>query len=1286
MTIIDKKKNLIRIAIDRGGTFTDVIANPGSGKPEDDLVIKLLSVDPKNYRDAPLEGIRRVLEKFENKSIPRNVPLDISNIASIRMGTTLATNCALERTGERCALLVTKGFRDALLIGDQTRPDIFDLNIRKCKPLYEIVAEVDERVTLEDYTEQLPFKKSIVSKEKNTLTGKSGEVVRILKELDVKSVENLLSNIYNKGIRSIAVSFLHSYTYPEHELLVGTIAKKIGFKHVSLSCKTSPMIKFLPRAHSSVADAYLTPVIKEYLDSIFHGLTNWENTSVQFMQSDGGLVDRNKFSGLKSILSGPAGGVVGYSTTCYDKTNNIPLIGFDMGGTSTDVSRFGDNKLEHVFETTTAGIIIQSPQLNIHTVAAGGSSILSWENGMFKVGPGSATADPGPAAYRKGGPLTITDANLFLGRLVPEFFPKIFGPNENEPLDLATTTKLFNEITTVINKDLHSNFTPEEVAYGFINVANEVMARPIRAITEAKGHIVSDHYLITFGGAGGQHAVAVAEALGIKTVIAHRYSSILSAYGIYLADVVEERQEPCSYVLGSPETTSFINDRFNKLTHECISELVKQGFSLEDIEVQKYLNLRYETTETALMIMQVGINCDFKSLFHDSYKREFGFAFENKNIIVDDIRVRTIGKSHVREQHSVDEEMKAIKTFNPVNISKEASFFKDVYFNGGFIQTPIYRIGNMKVGTVVSGPAILADGTQTNIIPPNAEATVLKAHIFINIKEKHVLKEKEKDDFVDPIMLSIFSHRFMDIAEQMGTQLRKTSVSTNVKERLDFSCALFDQTGGLVANAPHVPVHLGSMSTCIAAQAKLWKGKLKPGDVIITNHPDIGGTHLPDITVITPAFSKKGELLFYVASRAHHADIGGILPGSIPPNSKELYEEGATIFSELLIKNGIFQEDLVYKLFVEEPSKYPGCSGARRISDNISDLKAQVAANTKGIQLIEQLVDTFSFPMTLKYMVAIQNNASETIKDTLKKLVQHFGSSIFEGEDYMDDGSVIKLKVTLDVDAENYIFDFTGTSPQIYGNINAPIAITNSAILYSLRCLVGEDIPLNQGCLEPITIIIPSGSILNPNCGAAVVGGNVLTSQRVTDVILKTLNVMADSQGDCNNFTFGCSDVIDPKTDEVIRGFGYYETICGGSGAGCDSWMGPGWNGCDAVHTNMTNTRMTDVEVFERRYPVILREFSIREGSGGAGKYTGGNGVIRDVEFRIPVTASILSERRAIAPHGLHGGKDGQRGQNIWIRKDTNATINIGGKNSFQAKPGDRLIIMTPGGGGVGEV
>lgn len=1277
----------IRIAIDRGGTFTDVVANPGSGKPEDDIIVKLLSVDPNNYTDAPLEGIRRVLEIIEQREIPRGIPLDVSNVVSIRMGTTLATNSALERTGEKCAFLVTKGFKDSLLIGDQTRPSIFELNIKKTKPLYSIVQEVDERVTLEDFTEQMPFKKSVPDWEnKHTVTGRSGETVRIIKEPDEIEVRKILNRIFNLGIRSLAVAFLHSYTYPDHELLVGKIAKVIGFTHVSLSSEASPMIKFLPRAHSSVADAYLTPVIQNYLSNIFNGLTNTSNTNIQFMQSDGGLVNGNKFSGLRSILSGPAGGVVGYSTTCYDNLTNIPLIGFDMGGTSTDVSRFGDNKLEHVFETTTAGIIIQSPQLDIHTVAAGGSSILTWENGLFRVGPNSATADPGPAAYRKGGPLTITDANLFLGRLLPDFFPKIFGPNEDESLDLETTEEKFIQLTKTINLDLSTNLTPYEVANGFINVANEAMARPIRAITEAKGHIVSDHYLVTFGGAGGQHAVAVAEILGINNIIAHRYSSVLSAYGIFLADVVEERQEPCSFILQDANTLSQVDRHFMKLQANCMKELIQQGFSADNIEVENYLNLRYEGTETSLMVLKENEDCDFVKLFHDNHKREFGFAFASKNIIIDDIRVRAIAKSQVRSEIPLSEELAFVKKNiqSSTDTNLKPSSYRNVFFKDKFIKTPVYRIENLPLGTPISGPAILADNTQTNILPPNANATILRSRIFIHIDFDNKLIDKD-NDIVDPVMLSIFGHRFMDIAEQMGTQLRKTSVSTNVKERLDFSCALFDKTGGLVANAPHVPVHLGSMSTCIAAQSKIWEGKLKPGYVILTNHPEVGGTHLPDITVISPAFSKEGELLFYVASRAHHADIGGVLPGSIPPNSKELYEEGATIYSELLMIEGVFQEDLIHELFSIRPSKFPGCTGARRINDNISDLKAQVAANNKGIELIEQLVEQFSFPTIFKYMVAIQNNATNTIKAMLKKLVEHYDSTEFVGQDSMDDGSVIKLKVSIDVTNEEYIFDFNGTTPQVYGNTNAPIAITNSAILYSLRCLAGSDIPLNQGCLQPITIKVPKGSILNPNKGAAVVGGNVLTSQRVTDVILKTLNIMADSQGDCNNFTFGNSDIIDDATGEITKGFGYYETICGGSGAGCDNWDSEGWDGTDAVHTNMTNTRMTDTEVFERRYPVLLKEFSIRSNSGGQGKYNGGNGVIRDIEFRKPVTASILSERRSIAPHGLHGGQDGKCGQNIWIRKETGIVINVGGKNSVKAEIGDRFIVMTPGGGAVGE-
>lgn len=1281
-------KGNIRIAIDKGGTFTDCIGNPGTGKKEHDTVIKLLSVDPKNYPDAPLEGIRRLLEVFEHKKIPRGIPLDISNVKSLRMGTTLATNCALERNGERCAFITTKGFKDSLLIGDQTRPDIFNLNIKKVSPLYDTVVEIDERVTLEDFSEDPYFIKSTHDDKKGILEGNSGEMVRIIKKPDESSVRSILQVLYSSGIRSIAVAFLHSYTFPDHERIVGSIAKEIGFSHVSLSSEVSPMIKLLPRAHSAVADAYLTPVIKKYLSSISAGLRHAENAHIQFMQSDGGLVDGERFSGLKSILSGPAGGVIGYSSTCFDKKSNIPLIGFDMGGTSTDVSRYGEGRLEHVFETTTAGIIIQSPQLDIHTVAAGGSSILSWKNGLFKVGPDSAAADPGPAAYRKGGPLTITDANLFLGRLVPKFFPKIFGPNEDESLDLETTTLKFRELTDIINKDLNSNLTLEEVAYGFIKVANECMARPVRAITEAKGHVVSQHRLVSFGGAGGQHAIAVANSLGINNVLIHRYSSILSAYGIFLADVIEENQEPCSFIMSGSETISKVKERFLALSENSIKNLLSQSFSREHIIVERYLNLRYEGTETSLMILQKDKDdWNFAKWFSEDHKREFGFSFDDKQIIIDDIRIRAIGKSDVRNEKTIEDQMMEVPRFKKADVSKDSSFSQKAYFGHKWVDTAVFKIDDIPIGTIIEGPAILADGTQTNIILPDSQALILKSHIFIETVNKPTkkLSVNKSHSQIDPILLSIFSHRFMDIALQMGTQLRKTSVSTNVKERLDFSCALFDPKGNLVANAPHVPVHLGSMSTCIAAQAKLWKGKLKSGDVLITNHPDIGGTHLPDITIITPSFSSTGELIFYVASRAHHADIGGILPGSVPPNSKELYEEGTAIYSEFVVKEGVFQEELMHKLFVEDPSKYPDCSGSRRFSDNISDLKAQVAANTKGIQLIGSLTKEYDLPTILKYMTAIQENASESIKKMLAKMVEHFGTTKFSGEDRLDDGSLIKLQVDIDPGNEKYVFDFDGTSPQVYGNLNAPEAITNSAVLYCLRCLVGEDIPLNQGCLKPLTIKIPAGSILSPRSGAAVVGGNVLTSQRVTDVILKTFKVMADSQGDCNNFTFGTGGGSDSKTGELIKGFGYYETICGGSGAGADSWRGSGWNGSDAVHTNMTNTRMTDSEVFERRYPVLLREFSIRRDSGGKGKYTGGNGVIRDVQFRKAVTASILSERRVIAPHGINGGKDGSRGENLWVRNSTGALINVGGKNTIYAQPGDRFIIKTPGGGGFEE-
>lgn len=1298
----------IRIAIDRGGTFTDCVGNPGSGKQEDDYILKLLSVDPSNYDDAPLEGIRRLLEKFTGKEYPRGVPIDTSNIEYIRMGTTVATNALLERKGERCALVTTKGFKDVLEIGNQSRPHIFDLTISKPDVLYETVVEIDERVTLEDYVED-PEQNFTAPQGGDLVKGLSNETVRILKRPEEDSIRSTLKLIYETGIRSIGVCLMHSYTFPDHEKIVGKIAEEIGFENISLSCELSPMIKFIPRTNSSIADAYLTPAIKKYLNGFESGLKDGlaavskgkeSGVRCQFMQSDGGLVDASSFSGLRAILSGPAGGVVGYSETCFNPKNNIPLISFDMGGTSTDVSRYGDGKFDHVFETTTAGVTIQSPQLDINTVAAGGGSILTFKNGLFQVGPESASSQPGPACYRKGGPLTITDANLFLGRLLPQYFPKIFGPNENESLDYAASEARILEITEQINKAHPNNkpMTPHEVAYGFITVANETMSRPIRQFTEARGFTTASHRLVSFGGAGGQHSVAIAASLGISTVLIHRYSSVLSAYGMALADVVEDIQEPSSMAF-SDDNKSALEERIASLKEKSSKALKLQGFNDSDIFFEEYLNLRFKGTEAGIMVSKSEDAWDFKDNFFKLHKREFGFIFD-KDIIVDDVRVRAVGKSLKREKIYIDDEIEELKSKEGAifDVTEDkVQFFSEVYFDNKMVKTPVYRLEELDIGTSIQGPAIIADGTQTNVIPPTASALILKSHIVVTNSFDSVPKAVDelipeteqvgtKKISIDPVLLSIFGHRFMDIAHQMGTALQKTSVSVNVKERLDFSCALFDPEGNLVANAPHVPVHLGSMSTCVTKQANLWKGKLKPGDVLVTNHPSAGGTHLPDITVITPAFNGD-ELIFYVASRAHHADIGGLLPGSMPPQSKTLEQEGAAIYSELLVKDNQFQEERIRQLLLEEPAKVANCSGSRRISDNISDLNAQIAANHKGISLIGQLVNEFGLDTIIAYMRAIQDNAANTVSSMLKKVISERNGKVLEGVDYMDDGSKICLKVVQDPkDESKVIFDFTGTSQQAYNNINAPEAITYSAIIYCLRCLVDEDIPLNQGCLRPINVVLPDSSLLKPDSDCAVVGGNVCTSQIITGLILSTFEAAANSQSCCNNFTFGIGG--NDEDGNYVQGFGYYETIAGGHGAG------PSWDGINGVHTHMTNTRITDSEIFERRYPVLLREFSIRENSGGDGEHKGGCGVVRDIEFRVPVTASILSERRVIAPHGMKGGEDGERGINLWIRADrdpktgeivSTKTTNVGGKASVPASKGDRFVILTPGGGGYGK-
>ncbi|KAJ9503649.1 hypothetical protein H2202_000788 [Exophiala xenobiotica] len=1272
----------IRISIDRGGTFTDVHASV-PGKP--DIILKLLSVDPSNYKDAPTEGIRRILELATGESFPRGKRLNLKHIDRLRMGTTVATNALLERKGAKSALITTKGFKDLLSIGNQSRPKIFDLSAAKPEVLYEKVIEINERI--------IPCPKKGQSHrypECRLVEGTTGEQFRVLQELNTQEVVDDLRILWQEGYRSVAVAFVHSYAYPEHELRVGELAMSMGFS-VALSSKLQPMVKVVPRGMSASADAYLTPVIKSYVDSIDSnfegGLDNSHGCRFEFMQSDGGLVDFRNFSGLKAILSGPAAGVVGFAATSWDEQERVPVIGFDMGGTSTDVCRF-DGNFEHVFGANIAGVSIQSPQLDINTVAAGGGSILSWKNGLFLVGPESASAHPGPACYRKGGPLTVTDANLFLGRLLPAYFPKIFGPNEDQPLDQEITVRKFQELTDSINKEQiekgQAQFSPEEVALGFLKVADESMARPVRNLTEARGFETSSHHLASFGGAGGQHACSVAATLGISRIIIHKYSSILSAYGLALADVVKEDQEPVSVEYLSSQ--SQLRKKFESIITRSTSDLLAQGFQLDKIQHQLYLNMRYQGSDTNLMILKPD-TWDFASEFKERHRREFGFTFE-KPLLVDDVRVRSIASSDNHAENSPAVQLKAGPVKDIVQAPRETT---KVYFDStGRIDTPVYLLHSIEKYARINGPAIIIDETQTIVVAPNAVANVLETCIVLDLKDEKSQERKPSSSLatseipIDPVRLSIFGHRFMSIAEQMGRTLQKTSVSTNIKERLDFSCALFSPDGGLVANAPHVPVHLGSMQFAVRYQHERWRGQLKDGDVLVSNHPSCGGTHLPDITVITPVFDRPGgsEIVFYVASRGHHADIGGLLPGSMPPKSTELWQEGAAIEADKIVNNGVFDEARMTELLLHEPAKYEGCSGTRCLADNLSDLKAQIAANTRGIQLIQNLIAEYGLTCVQAYMYAIQSTAETAVRNLLRELVTRFGGQSLEAVDYMDDGTPIRLKIQIDNDTGSAVFDFEGTGPEVYGNTNAPVAITHSAIIYCLRCMINSDVPLNQGCLAPITIKIPPRSLLSPSRTAAVVGGNVLTSQRITDVVLKAFRACAASQGDTNNLTFGTGGKSEADGTHV-DGFGYYETIAGGAGAG------PSWSGQSGVHTHMTNTCITDPEILEKRYPCVLRQFTLRDGSGGVGAKMGGDGVVREIEFLEEVQCSILSERRVHRPYGMEGGGKGMVGLNLWITRDDETgeerRVNLGGKNTVKVKRGDRIVVMTPGGGAWGE-
>lgn len=1073
-------------------------------------------------------------------------------VREIRMGTTVATNALLERQGERCALVVTKGFRDLLHIGMQSRPRIFDLRIECPDVLYEEVVEVDELVSI-PLGDEASARNGAAGGPRPALAGaravgSTGEAVVVRRAPDETALRAQLAPLRAKGIAALAVVLKHAAVYPAHELLVGRVARDMGFTQVSLSSVVLPAVKMVPRGFTAMADAYLTPHIVRYLDAFEAGFDAGVASGavrLSFMQSDGGLADRRLFSGHRAILSGPAGGVVGYATTTAwsddddDDVDDVArrsncgamqVIGLDMGGTSTDVSRYAGS-YEHVFESTTAGVTIAAPQLDVNTIAAGGGSKLTFRAGLFAVGPESVGAHPGPVCYRKGGALAVTDANVQLGRVQPAFFPHIFGPGEDAPLDAAATAAAFDALTKEVNAAAEPGAAPksaDEVAYGFVRVANEAMCRPIRALTNMRGYDASAHVLACFGGAGGQHACAIARALGMRTVFVHRYSSVLSALGIGLAATVAEAREPAALRLRGPADAAALEPRFRELEARALAALTQQGFAAADVACERFLNLRYDGTDTALMTARPdgeagGVDEDYGAAFVERYRREFGFTLD-RPLLVDDLRVRASAQGAALPDASAGGAADARAGSARPALPAPAAVVS-AYFEGGRVATPVYRLEALPPRATLPGPAIVLDAITTVLVEPGCTAHVTRGgnlRIAIDAPPGSAGGDALSSARVDPVQLAIFSHRFMGVAEQMGRTLQRTSVSVNIRDRLDFSCAIFGEDGGLVANAPHLPVHLGAMQEAVRFQLRYWskpgREALADGDVLVSNHPQLaGGSHLPDITVITPVFS-GGVCVFFVASRGHHADIGGVSPGSMPPKSTLLAEEGAAIVAFKLVRRGVFDESGITQL-LQAPgaSGVPGCVGTRNLSDNLSDLKAQVAANTRGIQLVHELIAECTLPVVQSYMRHIRDAAERAVREMLVAFARARGLAApvgsVEAEDFMDDGTRIALKVTIDQRDGSAVFDFQGTGPEIHGNLNAPPAVTYSAVIYSLRCMVKDDIPLNQGCLAPITFHIPDGCLLRPCATAAVVGGNVLTSQRVTDVVLRAFGAAAASQG-----------------------------------------------------------------------------------------------------------------------------------------------------------------------------
>ena len=1196
--------------IDRGGTFTDVVARAPDGSIR---IHKLLSENPEQYEDAAIQGIRDIL------GLGQEEPLPLAQIEAVKMGTTVATNALLERKGVPTLLAITEGFRDCLRIGYQNRPDIFARHIRLPEQVYAEVVEIRERVMADG---------------------------RIWTPLDEEQTRRVLEEAHARGFRAVAVVLLHGYRFPAHERRVGEIARAVGFTQISLSHEASPLIKVVGRGDTTVVDAYLSPILRAYVESVARHL---EGVRLMFMQSNGGLVDAHRFKGKDAILSGPAGGVVGAVKTAriagFDR-----IIGFDMGGTSTDVSHYA-GEYERAFETEVAGVRMRAPMMKIHTVAAGGGSIITFDGARFRVGPESAGANPGPACYRRGGPLAVTDANLMVGKLLPEFFPRVFGPGADEPLDAEIVKRRFAELAEEVRRSTGVTRRPEEIAQGCLAIANDNMAHAIKKITIQRGIDVSDYTLVCFGGAGAQHACQVADLLEIRRVMIHPYASVLSAYGIGLADVRTLAQKAVERLLDddlAPELEAAIAE----LERRVRAELRAQNVPDQRIRSEARIHLRYRGTDAPLEVA-AGSTAEMRRAFEAEHRARFGFIVEGRELVVEAVTVEGIGAmEEVREPelplapHGADDPLRpATRTrmFTSRAPHEAPSWF----------EAPVYRRADLRPGDAVRGPAIVVDPTTTVVVEPGWRLEVTSRNHLLLERIEPLPRRVAVGTSCDPIMLEIFNNLYMTIAEQMGVVLRNTAYSVNVKERLDFSCAIFDPEGRLVANAPHMPVHLGSMGESVRTVIRSRSGAMKPGDVYCLNNPYNGGTHLPDVTVIMPVFSGAGELLFFTASRAHHADVGGTTPGSMPPDSTHIEEEGVLIDDFLLVEHGVFREDALRALLASGP--WP----CRNPDQNVADLQAQVAACQKGALELLAMVERFGLEVVHAYMRHVMNNAEESVRRVIDRLES--GSFTYAH----DLGPEIRVAVTVDRARRSCRVDFSGTSAQQPWNFNCPAAVTRAVVLYVFRTLVDADIPLNDGCLIPIELVIPEGSILNCRYPAAVCAGNVETSQWATDTLFGALRAMAAAQGTMNNFTFGNAE------------HQYYETICGGSGAG------PDFDGTAAVHTHMTNSRLTDPEVLEWRYPVMVVSHAIHRGSGGRGRHRGGDGTIRKIRFLETMEAALLSNRRRVCPFGLEGGEPGRCGDQ-WVERRDGRIEKLPGCTRTTVNPGDVFVIQTPAGGGWG--